>query len=50
MGDAGNSSSTSDCGSPQPKGKSTNKVFVFEKGKAYTMWKSVGTSELLGQS
>ena len=25
-------------------------VFVFEKGKAYTMWKSVGTSELLGQS
>ena len=37
-------------GSPQPKGKSINKVFVFEKGKAYTMWKSVGTSELLGHS
>ncbi|CAH3157160.1 unnamed protein product [Pocillopora meandrina] len=34
MGDSGDSSSASDCGSPQPKGRSTNKVFVWLKEKA----------------
>lgn len=34
MGDSGDSSSASDCGSPQPRGRSTNKVFVWLKEKA----------------
>ena len=33
MGDSGDSSSASNCGSPQPKGRSTNKVFVWLKEK-----------------
>ncbi|CAH3031657.1 unnamed protein product [Pocillopora meandrina] len=34
MGDSGDSSSASDCRSPQPKGRSTNKVFIWLKEKA----------------
>ena len=31
MGDSGDSSFANDCGSPQPKGWSTNKVFLWLK-------------------
>ena len=34
LGDSGDSSSASDCGSPQPKRRSTNKVLVWLKERA----------------